>query len=66
MLALDSWEEAIGFVCGVWLIAAPFLLGYADAGMLRFWHIALGALVAIFAVLEFWQDTTRPGDAAKS
>ena len=66
MLALDSWEEAIGFVCGVWLIAAPFLLGYADAGMLRFWHFALGALVAIFAAMEFWQDSARPADAAKS
>src|SRR5262245_25573302 len=43
MLALDRWEEAIGFVCGVWLIISPFVLGYA--GLLSYWHFALGALV---------------------
>jgi hypothetical protein len=59
MLALERWEEAIGFACGAWLIASPFVFGYADAGMLRFWHFVLGALVAAFAAWEFWQDTSH-------
>ncbi|TXL82298.1 hypothetical protein FHP25_00955 [Vineibacter terrae] len=66
MLALERWEEATGFVCGIWMIASPFVFDYADAGMLRYWHFALGALVAIFAAMEFWQDTTRAETAAKS
>jgi len=63
MLALERWEEAIGFICGIWMIAAPFVLGYAGSGMLRFWHFGLGALVAIFAAMEFWQDTGTEGTA---
>jgi hypothetical protein len=66
MLALERWEEAIGFACGIWMIASPFVFGYADAGMLRYWHFALGALVAIFAAMEFWQDTTSAEGTAKS
>lgn len=65
MLALERWEEAIGFICGIWLIAAPVILGYAGSGTLRFWHFGLGALVALFAAMEFWQDTDSEG-AAKS
>ena len=53
---LRRGEEVAEFACGVWLIASPFVYGYADAGQLRFWHFALGALVALLAVLELWQD----------
>ena len=66
MLVLDRWEEAIAFLCGVWLIVAPFVYGYADAGMLRYWHFVLGALVAVFAAMEFWQDTAKTESTAKS
>jgi hypothetical protein len=59
MLVLERWEEAIGFLCGAWLIASPFVFGYAGAGVLRFWHFGLGALVALFAAFEFWQDWRR-------
>ena len=53
---LHRWEEVAEFVCGAWLIASPFAYGYAGAGQLRIWHFALGALVALLAALEFWQD----------
>lgn len=66
MMALDRWEEAIAFLCGVWLIASPFVFNYADSGMLRYWHFVLGALVAIFAAMEFWQDTASTEGTAKS
>jgi len=66
MVALDRWEEAIGFLCGVWLIISPYVLSYGEAGMLRYWHFGLGALVAIFAAMEFWQDTIKLEGTAKS
>jgi hypothetical protein len=53
---LQRWEEAVEIACGLWLIVSPFLFGYADAGTLRYWHFALGALVALLAVVELWQD----------
>jgi hypothetical protein len=40
----------------LWLIVSPFTLGYAEAGALRYWHFVLGAVVALLAALELWQD----------
>jgi hypothetical protein len=55
-LDLRRWEESLETACGLWLIASPFIFGYADAGTLRYWHFALGAAVVLLAVLELRQD----------
>jgi uncharacterized membrane protein HdeD (DUF308 family) len=56
-LSLRRWEEILELACGVWVMVAPFALNYG--GMLRSWHIALGACVAGLATLELWQDRDR-------
>jgi hypothetical protein len=56
-LSLHRWEEILELACGVWVMVAPFALNYS--GMLRNWHIALGACVAVLAILELWQDRGR-------
>ena len=56
LVALRRWHEVAELACGVALIASPFMLGYAKAGQLRYWHFALGALVALLAGLALWQD----------
>jgi len=53
---LRRWEESLGAACGLWLIASPFIFGYADAGTLRYWHFVLGIAVVLLAVLELRQD----------
>ncbi len=53
---LHRWEEGLETACGLWLIASPFIFGYADAGTLRYWHFVLGTAVVLLAVLELWQD----------
>jgi len=55
-VALQRWEEVAGIVLGLWLIASPFVFGYAAEGMLRFWHMGLGGAVALLATLQLWQD----------
>ena len=55
-LDLRRWEESLETACGLWLIASPFVFGYADTGTLRYWHFGLGAAVAVLAVLELRQD----------
>lgn len=50
------WEEIAEFALGLWLVASPSTYGYAGSGQLRFWHFGLGALVALLAALELWQD----------
>ncbi|MGB9298329.1 MAG: SPW repeat protein, partial [Pseudolabrys sp.] len=53
---LRRWEESLEAACGLWLIASPFVFGYADAGTLRYWHFVLGIAVTLLAVLELRQD----------
>ena len=55
-LDLRRWEEWLELACGAWLIASPFILGYADAGALRYMHFVLGAFVVLLAALELRQD----------
>jgi SPW repeat len=55
-LDLRRWEEGLETACGLWLIASPFIFGYAGAGALRYWHFVLGAAVVLLAVLELSQD----------
>ncbi|MGB8399348.1 SPW repeat domain-containing protein [Bradyrhizobium sp.] len=54
--ALQRWEEVGEVVLGLWLIASPYVFGYFDDGLLRFWHWSLGGLVLLLAALQLWQD----------
>ncbi len=56
LVDLHRWEEVGEIACGVWLSASPYIFGYADAGMLRYWHFGLGTVVVLLAVTELWQD----------
>ena len=56
LVDLERSEEAGLMVCGLWLLASPFVLGYVDTGTLMYWHFVLGAVVVLLAVLELWQD----------
>jgi O-antigen/teichoic acid export membrane protein len=59
LVHLRRWVEIAELACGLWLSASPFIFHYAHQNHLRFWHWALGSLVAILAVLELWQDWRR-------
>ena len=53
---LRRWEEGLEMLAGFWLMASPFVLGYADGGALMVVHLLLGAGVALLAMFELWQD----------
>lgn len=53
------WEEIVQFVLGVWVAASVFVLDYGIASELRVLHFAIGALVAVMAAFEFWQDSLK-------
>jgi hypothetical protein len=57
LVNLQRWEESLELLCGVWLIASPFMFDYAGS-VLATWHFALGGIVAVLAVFELWQDWT--------
>jgi len=56
LVELYRWEETGEIICGLWLIASPYIFGYAGAGVLQYWHFGLGAVVVLLAVMELWQD----------
>ena len=57
IMSLQRWEEVLELVCGLWVLASPFVFGYG--GALRLSHFVLGAAVVLLALLELWQDRNR-------
>lgn len=57
MVSLRRWEEIFEMICGLWLVIAPYVLGYGGATATL--HIVAGAAVIVLAVLEYWQDRNR-------
>jgi hypothetical protein len=55
-VSLQRWEQVAGIIAGLWLILAPYVLGYHSEGLLRFYHSAFGALVVLLSTLQLWQD----------
>ena len=55
-VSLQRWEEVGEIALGLWLIGSPFTFGYVEAGPLRYWHFVLGAIIALLATWELWQD----------
>ena len=54
----NAGRRAGELALGLWLIASPFIFGFAGTGELRYWHFILDAVVALLALLELWQDWT--------
>lgn len=53
----EKWEEWLNFAIGLWIIAAPFLLGFTTVTD-AFWnHLAVGTLIVIDAL---WAANQRP------
>jgi SPW repeat len=56
LVQFRSWAEFGQLLCGFWVVASPFILGYAASGMLRVWHIVAGLFVVGLGALELWQQ----------
>jgi hypothetical protein len=48
-----DWEEWLKVLLGLWLIAAPWILGFAHTSAMHV-SLAMGLAVAFFALLELW------------
>ena len=59
-------KEVAEVALGLWLVASPFALGYMGVGTFRYWHFGLGALVALLAALELFQDWKEGTPPAKT
>ena len=50
MIAFRMWEEWIGAAAGVWLLFAPFILGFNTHVAALGTHIMFGLVVILFAI----------------
>jgi hypothetical protein len=53
MIAYKDWEEWANFLLGLWLIASPWLLGFAHTRAMHF-SFGVGIVVAFLAALDLW------------
>jgi hypothetical protein len=59
IVAFSDWEEWLNVLLGAWLMASPWILGFAHTRAMHV-SIGVGAMVAFLAVLELWLVTYEP------
>ena len=55
-----EWEEWANFVLGLWLIASPWVLGFATNTDAMWTHVILGVLVAAVSAWAIWGHRQAP------
>ena len=64
LLAFAEWEEWINLVLGLWVLVAPWALGFeANVNATRN-HVIVGIVVAVLAALELWLLHRKPPHVA--
>lgn len=53
-LLREGWAQALSALVGVWLVAAPALLGYADVAAASAVHRVVGPVVAGASLVAVW------------
>jgi membrane-bound ClpP family serine protease len=54
----ESWSRVLNIIAGLWLIVAPFILGYASVTTATWNSIVVGLVVLAFAA---WETTVVSG-----
>ena len=63
-LRTRRWEEW-GLIAGLWVVAAPWLLGFTNLSSALWTHLVLGSWVAVLAAIELASSRrTPPAQAA--
>ena len=57
LVGLHIWQDASELLCGLWIAASPY--AYAEVGELRYWHLVLGAALAMLATINIWKAAKR-------
>lgn len=53
LVAFTEWDEWISLALGAWMIASPFLLGFAHSTAMKV-NIGVGCVVVFLAAMELW------------
>ncbi|AWN42784.1 SPW repeat protein [Methylobacterium durans] len=55
-----DWEEYLNLAIGLWVAAAPWVLGFATIQYAMWIHVAVGLAVAALAAYELWRLYVSP------
>ena len=55
LVQFAEWEEWISALLGVWMIVAPWVVGFSTIGVAVAAFVVLGLVVAIASAAEIWQ-----------
>jgi len=58
--AFREWEEWLNLLAGIWVVAAPWVLGFTAITFAMWVHVVLGLLVAAAAAWEIWEVRHQP------
>lgn len=58
--AFQEWEEWLNLIVGIWVVAAPWVLGFAAMAAAMWTHVVIGLLVVAAAAWEIWEVRHRP------
>jgi heme/copper-type cytochrome/quinol oxidase subunit 3 len=59
LAAFAVWEEWLNLIVGLWVLASPWVLGFAGSTAMQV-HVVIGVIVAVLAALEIWILYQRP------
>ena len=55
LVQFAEWEEWISLLLGVWMIVAPWVVGFSTTGVAVAAFVVLGVVVALASAAEIWQ-----------
>ena len=58
LAAFAVWEEWLNLIAGLWLVAAPWLLGFEDNNAVIV-DVVIGIVVVVLATFEIWLAMDR-------
>jgi hypothetical protein len=64
LIAFHKYEEWANLVAGLWIAAAPWMLGFAGLAAAMWSHVIPGIVIAASAAASLWFANDRPLSAA--
>ncbi len=55
LVQFAEWEEWVSLLLGVWMIVAPWVVGFSGVGVAVAAFVVLGIVVALASMSEIWQ-----------
>lgn len=51
-----QWQAWLTAILGIWVLIAPWVLGFSNVGGALWSHVILGILIALVALWRAWED----------